>query len=89
MIPDKSWLRKKAEQEDGCFVSVGGLINTLEEKHVTDTDWDLAAEMARFLTHLWDEYKALDHHFKHSLESSDLAVLGLLVAKIRPITEND
>jgi hypothetical protein len=29
MTEDKKWLREKAEQEDGCIVSVGGLITDL------------------------------------------------------------
>src|ERR1043165_4667050 len=36
MNTDKDWLRKKAEQEDGCFVSVGGLIEALEGKQTTN-----------------------------------------------------
>jgi transcriptional regulator with XRE-family HTH domain len=32
MNTDKDWLRRKAEQEDGCFVSVGGLIESLAER---------------------------------------------------------
>jgi transcriptional regulator with XRE-family HTH domain len=31
MNTDKEWLRKKAEQENGCYVSVGGLVQALEE----------------------------------------------------------
>lgn len=32
MNTDLEWLRKKAELEDGCFVSVGGLVESLEER---------------------------------------------------------
>ena len=31
MNTDKGWLLKKAAQEDGCFVSVGGLVDALEQ----------------------------------------------------------
>ena len=31
MNTSKEWLRKKAEQEDGCYVSVGGLVQALEQ----------------------------------------------------------
>ena len=31
MNTDREWLRRMAEQEDGCMVSVGGLIETLEQ----------------------------------------------------------
>jgi transcriptional regulator with XRE-family HTH domain len=31
MNTDKAWLLKKTEQEDGCFVSVGGLVDALEQ----------------------------------------------------------
>jgi len=31
MNRDRAWLLKKAEQEDGCFVSVGGLMNALDK----------------------------------------------------------
>jgi transcriptional regulator with XRE-family HTH domain len=39
MSTDREWLLKKAENEDGCFVSVGGLVDTLEraEKNPRDT----------------------------------------------------
>ena len=30
MNTDNDWLKKRAEQEDGCFVSVGGLVEALE-----------------------------------------------------------
>ena len=32
MNTGKDWLRKKAEHEDGCPVSVGGLVEALEDK---------------------------------------------------------
>ncbi len=28
---DEEWLKKKAEQENGCYVSVGGLVQALEQ----------------------------------------------------------
>ncbi len=31
MNSDKKWLKKKAEQENGCYVSVGGLVQKLEQ----------------------------------------------------------
>lgn len=31
MNRDQAWVQKKALQEDGCFVSVGGLVNALEK----------------------------------------------------------
>jgi len=31
MNTDRDWLNRKAEQEDGCFVSTGGLVETLEQ----------------------------------------------------------
>jgi len=33
MSNDREWLRKRAEQEDRHFVSVGGLASRLEEEH--------------------------------------------------------
>jgi transcriptional regulator with XRE-family HTH domain len=32
MNTDREWLRRKAEQEDGCYVSVGGLVEALEAR---------------------------------------------------------
>lgn len=32
MNTDKDWLRRRAEQEDGCLVSVGGLLESLAER---------------------------------------------------------
>jgi transcriptional regulator with XRE-family HTH domain len=32
MNTDKEWLKRRAEQEDGCFVSVGGLVESLAER---------------------------------------------------------
>ena len=31
MNTDKAWLLKKAEQEDGCYVSAGGPVDALEQ----------------------------------------------------------
>src|SRR5258707_536628 len=31
MNTNKEWIKKKAEQEDGCYVSVGGLVQALEQ----------------------------------------------------------
>jgi len=31
MNSDQAWLKKKAEQEDGCLVSVGGLVEALDQ----------------------------------------------------------
>ena len=31
MNTNEEWIRKKAEQEDGCYVSVGGLVQALEQ----------------------------------------------------------
>lgn len=35
MNTDKDWLRRRAELEDGCFVSVGGLVESLAEREQT------------------------------------------------------
>ena len=32
MNTDKVWLKRMAELEDGCVVSVGGLVEALEQK---------------------------------------------------------
>jgi transcriptional regulator with XRE-family HTH domain len=49
MNTDKDWLRKKAELEDGCFVSVGGLIGTLEEMEQASSVIPIKAAFVRFL----------------------------------------
>ncbi len=38
MNTDKDWLKKRAELEDGCFVSVGGLVESLAEREQTATN---------------------------------------------------
>jgi hypothetical protein len=38
MNTDKDWLRKKAQQEDGCFVSAGGLVEALAEREQAPAD---------------------------------------------------
>jgi hypothetical protein len=35
---DPEWMRKRAAQEDGCFVSVGGMITDLEQKEKAMND---------------------------------------------------
>jgi transcriptional regulator with XRE-family HTH domain len=32
MTTDLNWLKRKAAQEDGCIVSAGGLVNSLEQR---------------------------------------------------------
>ena len=32
MKTDRNWLQNKTEREDGCFVSVGGLVDSLERE---------------------------------------------------------
>ncbi len=38
MNTDQAWLKIKAEQEDGCFVSVGGLIEAIQDAGDKSTD---------------------------------------------------
>jgi len=38
MNTDKDWLSRRAELEDGCFVSVGGLVESLAEREQTATN---------------------------------------------------
>jgi HTH-type transcriptional regulator, competence development regulator len=49
MNTDKNWLRRKAEQEDGCFVSVGGLIEDLEGMEQTSNVIPIRAAFKRFV----------------------------------------
>jgi transcriptional regulator with XRE-family HTH domain len=49
MNTNKDWLRKMAEQEDGCFVSVGGLIGTLEEMEQSGSVIPIRAAFVRFV----------------------------------------
>jgi HTH-type transcriptional regulator, competence development regulator len=49
MNTDKDWLRKKAEQENGCFVSVGGLVEALEEVEQASNVIPIRAAFARFM----------------------------------------
>ncbi len=50
---DKEWLLSKAEQEDGCMVSVGGLVGALEGTNQVPAhkvNWPLVAEQMDTLT---------------------------------------
>ena len=38
MNKNRDWLIRKAEQEDGCFVSVGGLVDALEQAEQPSTN---------------------------------------------------
>ena len=38
MNKNRDWLIRKAEQEDGCFVSVGGLVDALEQAEQTSSN---------------------------------------------------
>lgn len=49
MNTDKEWLRKKAEQEDGCFVSVGGLVEALEPKETPSNVIPMQHAFVRFV----------------------------------------
>ena len=50
MKMDRNWLMTKAEQEDGCMISVGGLINAPEGRNqVAESVILLKVAFARFL----------------------------------------
>src|ERR1700722_5762582 len=49
MNTDKDWLRKMAEREDGCAVSVGGLIESLEQKEQTSNLIPMKPAFVRFV----------------------------------------
>lgn len=50
MNTDRNWLLTKAEQEDGCMVSVGGLVTALEGKpQAPDNVIPLKVAFSRFL----------------------------------------
>jgi transcriptional regulator with XRE-family HTH domain len=50
MNTDRNWLLTKAEQEDGCMVSVGGLVTDLEGKtQAPDNVIPLKVAFSRFL----------------------------------------
>ena len=50
MNSDREWLLSKAEQEDGCMVSVGGLVAALELAHqVPNIDAPMKVVFSRFL----------------------------------------
>jgi hypothetical protein len=39
MNENRDWLIRKAKQEDGCFVSVGGLVDAMEQaEHQTSSN---------------------------------------------------
>jgi transcriptional regulator with XRE-family HTH domain len=46
---DKDWLKKKAEQEDGCFVSVGGLVDALEQNEQASNIVPMKPAFVRFV----------------------------------------
>ena len=39
MNTDKDWLRRRAELEDGCFVSVGGLVESWPRESKRQRTW--------------------------------------------------
>jgi transcriptional regulator with XRE-family HTH domain len=49
MNRDQAWLLKKAEQEDGCFVSVGGLVDMLKEPVQSPANIPMKHAFVRFL----------------------------------------
>ena len=49
MNTDKDWLRKMAEKEDGCFVSVGGLVESLAEREKASNVVPMKPAFVRFV----------------------------------------
>jgi transcriptional regulator with XRE-family HTH domain len=49
MSRNRDWLIRKAEQEDGCFVSVGGLVDALEQATQSGKVIPFKCAFARFL----------------------------------------
>jgi transcriptional regulator with XRE-family HTH domain len=49
MNTDLNWLRKKAEQEDGQYVSVGGLVESLEQREKASSAVPIQHAFVRFV----------------------------------------
>ena len=49
MSRNRDWLIRKAEQEDGCFVSVGGRVDALEQATQSGKVIPFKCAFARFL----------------------------------------
>jgi len=49
MNTDKNWLKNMAEREDGCFVSVGGLVESLEQKEQASNVIPMKPAFVRFV----------------------------------------
>lgn len=49
MNTDKNWLKKMAELEDGCVVSVGGLVESLEQKEQASSVIPMKPAFVRFV----------------------------------------